>query len=73
MAVTEAMFFALKDDVIELKQDRAVSNEVNRSIVSRLDKIETILMRLTWAIILAVIAAVLGQVLINAGVHVPVP
>lgn len=71
MPVTEIAFGALRDRVAEVEQSIAVRDETMKSITSRLDKIETVLSRLTWLMISGILGAFMAFVLSGGLAHVP--
>lgn len=70
MPVTDIAFGVLRDRVAEVEQSIAVRDETMKSITSRLDKIETVLSRLTWLMVTGIAGAFLAFVL-GGGLHVP--
>lgn len=51
MAVTDAMFDALRDRVTVVERQQAVKTATDKAIEDRLTKIETVLSRLTWLMV----------------------
>jgi pyruvate/2-oxoacid:ferredoxin oxidoreductase alpha subunit len=51
MPVSDTMFETLRDRVTSVEMENAVREEADRNIERRLDKIETILSRLTWLMV----------------------
>lgn len=56
--------------MVEVEQKQAVREETLKNIELRLSKIETVLSRLTWLIIVAIGGAAMTFV-IGGGLHVP--
>lgn len=72
MPVSEAAFEALKDRVVEVEQMQAVKAATDQNVVDRLAKIETILSRLTWAIILGIVGAGVTFIINGGLAHVAI-
>ncbi len=66
--VSEEQFAQVRSHVEDLRRDVAVRAEIHRTIEKRLDSIESVLSRLTWLIITAVLAAVLSMVVYSGGI-----
>lgn len=71
MPVTDIAFGALRDRVAEVEQSIAVRDETMKSITSRLDKIETVLSRLTWLMVSGIGMAFVAFVVGGGLAHVP--
>lgn len=67
MPVSEDEFNQVRTHVEDLRMDMAVRAETQRSIEKRLDAIESVLSRLTWLIVTAVVTAVIAMVVYSGG------
>lgn len=68
MAVTDVMFEALKDRVVNVERQQAVKSATDTAIETRLTKIETVLSRLTWLLVSS-IAMALFAFIIGGGLN----
>ena len=72
MPPTDMAFEALKDRVTVVERLQAVKTATDEAIEHRLDKIETVLSRLTWLMVTGIGGAFIAFV-ISGGLHVNVP
>ena len=68
MAVTDVMFEALKDRVVNVERQQAVKSATDTAIETRLTNIETVLSRLTWLLV-SPIATALFAFIIGGGLN----
>lgn len=69
--ISEAVVDNLRERMSVLERDVAVTQESQRSIISRLDKIESTLSRLNWLLIGAIIAAAASFIIRGGLVGLP--
>ncbi len=62
MPVTDAAFEALRDRVTLVERQQAVKSATDASIEIRLEKIETVLSRLTWLLVAGIGGAAIAFV-----------
>ena len=62
MPVTDAAFEALRDRVTRVERQQAVKSVTDASIEIRLEKIETVLSRLTWLLVAGIGGAAIAFV-----------
>lgn len=70
--VTQMAFEALKDRVNVVERLQAVKSATDSAIEGRLTKIETVLSRLTWLIVTALVGAIMAFV-ISGGLSIAGP
>ena len=68
MAVSDQAFDAMRTRVFEIERQVAVQHESNENIERRLAKIETILSRLTWLMLVPIIGGMMAWVM-GGGLH----
>ena len=69
MAVTDLAFEALKDRVTLVERQYAVKTATDEEIEHRLEKIETVLSRLTWLLVAGIGGAAIAFV-VSGGLNV---
>ena len=72
MPISEQAFDTLREQVNKLRVDVDVKAEVDRNFDRRLDKIETLLSRLTWLIVAGIVSAFVSFMLSGGMAHVTI-